>query len=187
MQKNDNSYIQYAKSIFQIAKEENKIELFYDNLCLICSSLTHDDILIFFTDNFIPISDKIALIQKTYSASCERKVVNFICILCENNIITLIYDITKHYLKLCDENENRAHVVVTAAYEVKDKEAIVCAVSKIIKNKNMRLEFHVDASLIGGIKIEVDDTLYDYSIKHQIDNIRNIFEKIDMTSQNRRI
>jgi F-type H+-transporting ATPase subunit delta len=69
-------------------------------------------------------------------------------------------------------------VDVKTAFEFSDdqKKSLQKKIEEIL-NKKARLSFKVEPELIGGFVAKVDDTLYDASLKHQIEILKKQFLK----------
>ncbi len=100
----------------------------------------------------------------------DKRIKNFINILKKNNDLSLVNKIIDNYFKCYRENNNISKIEI-ASNEKLGSEAL----SKIFqKFKNqIELEEKIDKSLIGGIRIKINDnTLIDGSIKRKLENLR---------------
>ena len=52
------------------------------------------------------------------------------------------------------------------------KDDIANSLSELV-NKKINIDFNVDKNLIGGLKIKVDDTLYDSSLQTKLENAKS--------------
>jgi F-type H+-transporting ATPase subunit delta len=52
------------------------------------------------------------------------------------------------------------------------KDDITNSLSELV-NKKINIDFNVDKNLIGGLKIKVDDTLYDSSLQTKLENAKS--------------
>ena len=77
----------------------------------------------------------------------------------------IIDSITAQYLEM----KKRAKAVVTSPVQVsKDDAAKLAGSLKQITGREVDLEFVIDPSLLGGVRIKVGSTMYDSSIKGQL-------------------
>jgi F-type H+-transporting ATPase subunit delta len=79
-------------------------------------------------------------------------------------------------LELRDEYLGIASVEVTAAigFTTEQKSSLQERLEKIL-NKKVRLNFKTEKDLVGGFIAKVGDTLYDASIRHQLELLRKQF------------
>jgi F-type H+-transporting ATPase subunit delta len=89
---------------------------------------------------------------------------------------SLLQSIGNRFLELRDEYLGIANVEVSAASEFtnEQKNVLQNRLEKIL-NKKVRLNFKIDLELVGGFIAKVGDTLYDASIKHQLELLKKQF------------
>ena len=92
----------------------------------------------------------------------------------ENNDINLLKDIAKNFTLLSKQKLNIAFVEVVSSNEMNSdqKDDITNSLSELIKKK-IDINFNVDKNLIGGLKMNVDDTLYDSSLQTKLENAKS--------------
>jgi F-type H+-transporting ATPase subunit delta len=75
---------------------------------------------------------------------------------------------------LSKEKLNIAFVEITSSQKLETSlmEDIKSSLSEII-NKKVKIEFFVDNKLLGGLKIKVDDVLYDNSLLTKLENAKS--------------
>ena len=88
----------------------------------------------------------------------------------------LLDSIGKRFLELRDEYLGIANVMVTSATEfsTEQKNVLKNKLEKIL-DKKVSLNFRTDQKLVGGFIAKVDDTLYDASIRHQLELLKKQF------------
>ena len=75
-----------------------------------------------------------------------------------------------------DEHLGIANVFVTTSTEFsKEQKNVLQSKLEKILDKKVRLNFKTDMKLVGGFIAKVDDTLYDASIKHQLELLKKQF------------
>lgn len=82
----------------------------------------------------------------------------------------------KLYGEIVDEHNNTVKVKICSAYEIDDKvvKNIIDTI-KSLSNKKIDYSIEIDNTLIGGIIVNIGSTVYDYSIKNQINVMQNKF------------
>jgi F-type H+-transporting ATPase subunit delta len=92
----------------------------------------------------------------------------------ENDDISLLKDIAKHFTLLSKQKLNVAFVEVVSSDKMnsEQKDNISNSLSELIKKK-IDISFDVDKNLIGGLKIKVDDKLYDSSLQTKLENAKS--------------
>jgi F-type H+-transporting ATPase subunit delta len=98
-----------------------------------------------------------------------------------------IKDIIEAYFEKYRLHKGIKVVEMTTAVSISDevKQAIVKELQNInmLEGKTIELREKVDASIIGGIVLQVDDKLFDASIKHDLQTIKRQFIKNMYVSQ----
>lgn len=100
--------------------------------------------------------------------------VKFIIHLSELKLIIHLPDIIRITISLYLEKKKRAKVVVMTPIEIgKDYEERLISSLKKLTERDIDIEYVIDPSLLGGILIRVNSSLYDTSIKGQLRLLRN--------------
>ena len=139
------------------------------------SSLKNDlSINTFFKSKTIDSKEKMSLFEKAVSNSMSVILVEVLKVVIENNDINLLKDIAKNFTLLSKQKLNIAFVEVVSSREMNSdqKDDITNSLSELIKKK-IDINFDVDKNLIGGLKIKVDDTLYDSSLQTKLENAKS--------------
>lgn len=104
----------------------------------------------------------------------ERRVANFLEILIDRNRLELLEEITDAYQKFLDEKVGIVRAFITAAHPLDSAQRGELA-SKLERatGKQVRMEVAVDPSLIGGAIARVGSTIYDGSVRQQLQAFRH--------------
>ncbi|MEI0530007.1 ATP synthase F1 subunit delta [Brachyspira pilosicoli] len=165
-----------ANAIFNIAKDASLINETYNELKECCKLFEDEEIRKYFADKTIDKREKTELIKKKLKPIFSKEVFSFINLLIENDIINELSNIVDIYGKMLDEHNNTVRVKIVCAYSINEE-----AVKKIIdtiksfSDKKIDYVIEIDDTLIGGIIVNIGDTVYDYSIKNQINMMKNRF------------
>ena len=103
------------------------------------------------------------------SLACEQAVTRFLTLLVERNRLNLLNDIVAAYRKFLDESLGLVRAQVTSASELDARQKQVLATRlERLTGKRVRMEVAVDSALIGGFIARVGGTIYDGSIRQQL-------------------
>jgi len=167
----------YARAFFEIAEEEKQLEKYYRELNGFSSIIEgNEDLRGFLANPIFDQSEKKAVVtsilQKTDISGITA---NFLKLLADKQRIVILADIVESYRELMDEALKTVRVSVNTAFPLS---------SELLKKlqdgleaqtgKQVQITVMEDQSLLGGIVVRVGDTLYDNSIKTQLNNIRNL-------------
>ena len=167
----------YARAFFAIAAEEQRYEAFSRELGRFSAVLKQNRDLNEFLANpvFNQLDKKAVLEQILERIDLSPLTANFLKLLVDKRRIGILPDIEDSYRDLMDNALNRVRITVTTAFPLTEGLAARLR-AKLEELTGREVEMHVreDRSLLGGIAVRVGDTLYDGSIRTQLDNIRNL-------------
>lgn len=169
----------YALSLFEIAKEENKLKEVFENISELAVALSQNDELfnVLASPN-INISDKIAILEKIFKDKLEKTLFNFVAILIEKKRIDLFFEIKDEFVAIYNEENNIINAQVITAVEMdKDTENSVLEKLKAETKKEVVLECIIKPEILGGIIIKYNNTLMDGSVKTRLEKLNNTIKQ----------
>jgi len=103
----------------------------------------------------------------------DRHVRNLIAVLIDHRRVQFLDRITQQFEKELNSRMGFAEAQVTSARElsVEEKRALEAQIEKAT-GKKVRASFGLDRSLLGGAVVRVGSTIYDGSVKGQLEKIR---------------
>ena len=167
----------YARAFFEIAEAEKKLEQYYNELKQFTSIIEGNKDLGSFLANPIFEQDnkKKVLEQIIAKLSLSPMTINFLKLLIDKKRIDVLPDIETCYRQLMDETLQKLRVNVKTAFPLSpDMQKFITANLETMTGKKVEVTIESDQGLLGGIVIGVGDTLYDGSIKSQLNNMRNL-------------
>lgn len=168
--KNEASAKNYAKAMFDAATELGKIEDIKKDLNIIYSSLLVDkDIFDFFKSHFIDIHLRMNMLKKVYENNISEETFNLIAILTERGLMDILFAIIVEYENLCNEYYNIIVAKITTSSVIEntpESDILKEHIQSMVKGKEIHFIFNIDESIIGGIIVEMEDIVYDYSIRN---------------------
>ena len=174
--KNESTAKNYAKAMFDVAADVGKIEAIKSDLNIVYSSLLVDkDIFDFFKSSFIDGNLRMRILKNIYSDKIAEETFNLIAILIERDLIHILFAIIVEYENLCNEYYNIVIAKITTSSEItnmKDMEKLKEHISSMVKDKDVHFMFNTDENIIGGVVIEIEDTVYDYSVKRLLNELK---------------
>jgi F-type H+-transporting ATPase subunit delta len=103
----------------------------------------------------------------------SRPVRNFVAVLIDHRRIALIAEVSKDFEKELNSRLGFAEAQITSARELSpaERRALESQVEKLI-GKKVRARYDRDESILGGAIVQVGSTIYDGSVKGQLERIR---------------
>lgn len=163
----------YAESLFGLAKEENKIEQYEKDMALVSNVFDTEGLVQFFSHVSVKDGDKFDILNKSFKNQVDVYVLNFLMLLVKKRRIKYIKDICKEFQSLCNEHFGITVGKVYSAFELSKEQItkIEEAMSQKI-GKKTQLHMVIDESLIGGIRVEVNNHVYDDSLSYKLESLR---------------
>jgi F-type H+-transporting ATPase subunit delta len=99
--------------------------------------------------------------------------VNFLFVILERSRLHLLDEFSDAYQELLDENAGIERIGVEASHPLQtaDLERLKEAMSEIT-GKTIKLSYEVDETLLGGVRLQVGSTVYDGTIRTQLEELR---------------
>ena len=122
----------------------------------------------------IPGDRKLAVLDAiAQRAGLTRQTRNFLAVLTDHRRLPLFSDIVKQVEQELNDRLGFAEAEVISARALGDteKKSLEAEVAKLT-GKNVRARYEQDASLLGGAVVRVGSTIYDGSVKGQLEKIR---------------
>lgn len=103
-----------------------------------------------------------------------RATANFILILIDNYRMGYFEEIRAAFYQFLNERLGVVRVDVTSALEVDGQtQARLVAQLEKLTSRKVQLKFQSDPSLIGGMVARIGDTIYDGSVRQQLNSLKN--------------
>ena len=111
-----------------------------------------------------------SLIQR---ANPSRTTANFLRVLLKNDRITELAEINDKFAAVLEERSGHVTAEVTSARDLSEaQKRELRANLERLTGKHVDLRFGVDASIIGGVVTRIGSTIYDGSVKTQLENLK---------------
>ena len=163
----------YSVALFSLKRDENQlIDSQLEIKQLIKVLRENPDFLTLLDSSYKEFEEKEKIIDEVFK-SLDVEVKNFIKIIVRNHRAMYLIEILEGFNSLVNEYRGVKEGLVYST-EPLSEEALNKLNSKISEVEHMPTELMniIDPSLIGGVKVVINDHIYDGSIKHHIDNMK---------------
>lgn len=168
----------YAAALFMLGKENGCVKEYADGLDAVKAALeeNHDYVGIL-RSPAIPKSERLSLLDEALSGFSDE-LIAFMKLLCEHGHIGEFEDCVTDYNELVRVFENRTVATVYYAHPLSDaqKGKLVEKLCKVC-GKAVDAVYVEDKSLIGGIKVRLDDKLLDGSLAGRLKNASGVMSE----------
>lgn len=164
----------YAESLFELAKEENKIDAYEKDMDFVATILNSDPSFVpFFSHVLIEDDVKFNLLDTCFKEQINSYVCNFLKLLVKKRRIRYITDICNAFKVLCNEYHGIVEGILYSSFNLSKEE--VQELEKAVstkENKKVQLRLELDKTLIGGVKIQIGNQIIDASIKNKLESLK---------------
>ncbi len=163
----------YAQAIFDLAKENNQVEPWGEDLAVVAEAFSDAEFSALLKHPDMSTVDKLAA-TSTVLAGVNPLVRNLVDLLVSKNSVDAIAGVHEGYTELLDAHLGRQRVEVTTAVplESAEEERINAFVKELVR-REVVLTTKVDESILGGLVIQIGDRLLDGSTKARLESLRN--------------
>jgi F-type H+-transporting ATPase subunit delta len=164
----------YAKAVLLLANEAKQAQQVLDEMRDIRSTINASSELRALLNSPVIKTEKKASILKAVFSSASELMVRLIDLLAERQKLGLLTEIASHVERLYNDANGIAEVTLTSVEPLDAAHTnAVKAVLELKTGKTITIHSQTDASLLGGITVQLGDTMYDGSVRHSL-------EKLDM-------
>lgn len=111
--------------------------------------------------------------QVTHQLGAEKIFENFLLLLLERNRMRILPDIARSFVDLVDERLGVMAAEVKTATELSEENRELLRTRLMeISGKDVKLSFSVDKALIGGVLLQIGSTIFDGSIRGQLEEMK---------------
>jgi len=177
--------VRYAKSLFLLAKEKNKLEEIKNDIVLVNDTILKHDELNFLIDHpVVRPSEKNAVFTEIFKSSIDPITKGFLKMVIQNKRETYLKRIFLNFIEIYKRNKGINSAILTTAYNITNEEIIniTLALEKKIKS-TLELESKVDESIVGGFILQIGDKELDMSVFNQLQRFKNSLIEFDLNSK----
>jgi F-type H+-transporting ATPase subunit delta len=163
----------YARSLFQVAKEQGKLDTIREQLGQFAEALAEDQNLqVFFFSPYFSSKEKEEGLDKALDGADEI-LVNFLKLLIENHRMPVIFRVRRAFDALWEDENQLLPVSVTSAVEL-GKPTIKQIGDRIAEQtgRKVQLSANVDPDILGGMVVRVGNTVLDASVRNRLEQLR---------------
>jgi F-type H+-transporting ATPase subunit delta len=163
----------YARSLFEVAQEQNKLDTVRDELGAFADAVdTNRELQTFFFSPYFSTAEKADGLDRAVTGA-DPIVVNFLKLLIENHRTPAVFRVRREFDRLWREENKLLPVQVTSAVAL--DQATVDQIGDRIAQQTGRkidLKASVEPDIIGGIVVRVGNSILDASIRNRLEQLR---------------
>lgn len=164
----------YALALFEIAQQHNQLTSVEDDLREVKSVFKENrELLTVLVSPKLSADRKKDLIRSIFGQA-NPLVVNTLLVLIDRKRITETVDVVNEFATLSNEAKGIAEAKVFSTRPLTDDEraSISAAFAQKVGKQALRIENEIDPSLIGGIRLQIGNRIFDSSVSAKLDRLK---------------
>ncbi|QEC47730.1 ATP synthase F1 subunit delta [Baekduia soli] len=163
----------YARSLFEVAKEQGKLDVAREQLGQFADALdANRELSIFFFSPYFSTTEKKDHLGRLLE-DVDPTVGNFLALLVENHRMPAVFRLRRAFERLWEQENKLLPVTITSAVTL--DEATVKSIGDAIgrqTGQQVQLTTNVDPDVLGGLVVRVGNSILDASIRNRLENLR---------------
>jgi F-type H+-transporting ATPase subunit delta len=163
----------YARALFEAADEQDKLDEVREQLGQFADALDGDrGLQVFFFSPYFSTPEKEDGLDRAVS-DADPVILNFLKLLIEKHRMPVIFRIRENYDRLWEDENKLLPVEITSAVEL--DESIAKQLGDRIQEQTGRkveLSSRVEPDILGGIVVQVGNSVLDASIRNRLEQLR---------------
>jgi F-type H+-transporting ATPase subunit delta len=171
--------IRYAAAFFDLAEEKGVVEKAYEDMVLLGKVCTENrDLVLMLQNPVVHAEKKSKVITKIFEASVNKMSLSFMNLMIRKRRERYLPSIAEAFTDLYKASKGVKTAFVTSAVELEQKERTgVMDILQKLTDKKIDLVENINADLLGGFVINLDDFQIDQSVSTKIKKLKKDFEK----------
>ncbi len=163
----------YARSLFEVAKERDRLDVVREQLGAFADALAEDrELSVFFFSPYFSTQEKQDGLERVV-VDADETIVNFLQLLAERHRMPVLFRMRRIVDGMWAEENKLLPVTVTSATEL--DEGLVEEIGKRIQEQTGRrveLASKVDPDVLGGLMVRVGNMVLDATVRNQLERLR---------------
>jgi F-type H+-transporting ATPase subunit delta len=163
----------YARSLFEVAKEQEKLDGIREQLGEFADALADSqELQVFFFSPYFSTEEKKQGLDKAVSGA-DPVLINFLQLLIEKHRMPVIFRARRIFDAMWEDENRLLPVQVTSAVEL-DSDVVERIGDQIAEQTGRKVELtaEVQPDILGGIVVRVGNSILDASIRNRLEQLR---------------
>ena len=163
----------YARSLFEVAKEQDKLDLVRDQLGQFADALSETrELQVFFFSPYFSTQEKKDGLHRAVT-DADPVMQNFLELLIEKHRMPVIFRTRANFDRMWEQENRLLPVQVTSAVEL-DSRTVTQIGDRIAEQTGRKVDLsaHVEPDILGGIVVRVGNSVLDASVRNRLEQLR---------------
>ncbi len=164
----------YAAALYEEASARDVVERIDEDIDMLRKSLEGSRELVqFFESPLISADKKHAVLDRLFEERVHELTLGLLHLLVRKGRDEVTPSLARAYREMRDEQEGivEARVKLATSLNEEERDSLASKLQSLTGHK-VRLNTTVDEDLLGGLMVRIGDTVYDGSVRHQLERLR---------------
>ncbi|MEX1211549.1 MAG: ATP synthase F1 subunit delta [Balneolaceae bacterium] len=169
----------YARAFLKVSLDEGKLEVIHTDLQTVQNVLVNSrDLAASLKSPVIRLDVKREVVQQVFSDSVDPLTRRFLDFVIEKRRANLLSDIVDGFLEAYKAHIGIQDVLVASAVELEDEthNRLSTILEQQLKG-TVAIESRTDSSLLGGMSVQIGDTIIDGTVRHKLNRLATSFKE----------
>jgi F-type H+-transporting ATPase subunit delta len=163
----------YAQAVFDLAREQNKIEEWAVDLTNLVTTFEQADVRSFIDNPKTSRESKAQFILNVLGGKVSPTAQNLATLLVQRHRDSYIGQVREEFIRLWNRERGVVEAEVTTAEPVTlEQQALIEQKMAALTGKQVTIRYHVNPAIMGGLVAQIGDTLIDGSVRSRLENLR---------------
>ena len=170
---------EYGAALFMLACEEKAERSYAEALDTVKQIFLEEPTYIeMLSSPSISLCERLNAIENAFKEAVPENVLSYLMLLCEKGRMPHFFDSVEEYVSLFNASERVSDAKITSAIELteEEKQKLIKKLEAMIGGK-VNVEYFTDAALLGGVIVEIDGKIIDGSLRHRLNDIKEVMNK----------
>jgi len=170
----------YGQSLYDLALSENLTDDILGQMESVKEIFKENpDYITLLSEPSVPKKERLKLVDEAFDGQLQPYLLNFIKILVERGLLRQFSACSRRFRESYNKDHGIAEAIVTSAITLNDSQ-IDALKHKLesITGKKILLSQKTDASVLGGIRVDIEGKLFDGTVQGRLEELR---KKVDET------
>lgn len=175
----------YGDALFEVAVEEGTIDSMMEEVEAVQGILRENEEYVRLLNHpKIPVEEKFSMMKETFDGKLSNQLMGLFTTVVEKGRFSEIEDILAYFLEEVREYKKIGSADVISARELSEEEraGVEKKLLETTSYESFRMNYQVDASLIGGMMIRIGDRVVDSSIRTKLNSMAKDLSKLQITN-----
>ncbi len=170
---------EYGAALYLLGREENCVEQLREDIDTLSRLFENEkEYLSFLQTPAVPMEARLASLFEVCSALVSPHAVSFVQLLLEKGRLARFGEARDAFVALYEEAARMLKVKIRSAVALDDgqKQRLQTKLETVYSAK-VYITYEIDPSLIGGVVMETEDQVTDGSIRHRLQEVKEVIER----------